>query len=68
MPSSLAQKFLCIWATSAASECTFSTGDNIVTNKRNCLKSHVVDQLVFLAKTLDQGTYVAKCDATVVTW
>ena len=48
MLSSLAQKFLCICATSVASERTFSTGGNIVTSKRNCLKPHVVDQLVFL--------------------
>ena len=53
MLSSLAQKFLCICATSVASERTFSTGGNIVTSKRNCLKPHVVDQLVFLAQNLD---------------
>ena len=51
--SSLARKFLCICATSVASERTFSTGGNIVTSKRNCLKPHVVDQLVFLAQNLD---------------
>ena len=53
MLSSLAQKFLCICATSVASERTFSTGGNIVTSKRNYLKPHVVDQLVFLAQNLD---------------
>lgn len=53
MLSNLAQKFLCICATSVASERTFSTGGNIVTSKRNCLKPHIIDQLVFLAKNLD---------------
>ena len=51
--SSLPWKFLCICATSVASERTFSTGGNIVTSKRNFLKPHVVDQLVFLAQNLD---------------
>jgi len=51
--SSLAKKYLCICATSVASERAFSTGGNIVTNKRNCLKLHVVDQMVFLAKNLN---------------
>ena len=50
MLSSLAQKFLCICATSVASESTFSTGGYIVTSKRNCLKPHEVDQLVFSTK------------------
>lgn len=52
MLSSLARKFLSICATSVASERTFSTGGNIVTSKRSCLKPHMVDQLVFLAKKL----------------
>ena len=52
MLSSLARKFLSICATSVASERTFSTGGNIVTSKRSCLKPHMVDQLVFVAKNL----------------
>ena len=53
MLSSLARKYLCICATSVASDRTFSTGGNIVTSKRSCLKPHVVDQFVFLACNLD---------------
>ena len=53
MLSTLAKKFLCICATSVSSERVFSTGGNIVTSKRNSLKPHVVDQLIFLAKNLD---------------
>jgi len=53
MLSTLAKKFLCICATSVSSERAFSSGGNIVTSKRNYLKPHVVDQLVFLAKNLD---------------
>ena len=53
MLSTLAKKFLCICATGVSSERAFSTGGNIVTSKRNSLKPHVVDQLVFLAKNLD---------------
>jgi len=51
--SSLAKKYLCICVTCVASERAFSTGGNIVTSKRNCLKPHVVDQMVFLAKNLN---------------
>jgi len=51
--SSLAKKYLCICATIVASERAFSTSGNIVTSKRNCLKPHVVDQMVFLAKKLN---------------
>jgi len=53
MLSTLAKKFLYICATSVSSERAFSSGGNFVTSKRNCLKPHVVDQLVFLAKKLD---------------
>ena len=52
MLSTLAKKFLCICATSVSSERVFSTGGNIVISKRNSLKPHVIDQLIFLAKNL----------------
>ena len=52
MLSSVARKFLCICATSVSSERIFSTGGNIVTDHRTCLKPNKVDQLVFLAKNL----------------
>lgn len=48
----LAKKYLCIPATSSASERVFSTSGNIVTCKRSCLKPERVDQLVFLALNL----------------
>ena len=38
--SRLVRKYLCICATSVASERAFSTGGNIDTSKRNCLKPH----------------------------
>ena len=53
MLSNLACKYLCICATSVAPVRTFSTAGNIVTSKRNCLKPHVVDQLVFLARNME---------------
>ena len=70
MLSSLAQIFLCICVTNVASECTFSTGGNIVTSKRNCLKSHVVDQLVFLAQNgpyslLVRASYFISCSVHI---
>ena len=52
MLSIVARKFLCVCATSVSSERIFSTGGNIVTDNRTCLKPNKVDQLVFLAKNL----------------
>ncbi len=48
----LAQKYLCIPATSAPSERAFSFGGNIVTCHRSLLKPETVDKLVFLANNL----------------
>ena len=45
----LAQKYLCLCATSVAAERVFSCGDNIVSDRRTCLKPERVDSLVFLA-------------------
>ena len=50
--SQLAQKYLCIPATSSPSERVFSTGGNIVTCQRAALKPDKVDKLIFLAKNL----------------
>ena len=50
--ASLAKKYLCIPATSVASERLFSTSGNIVTDKRCCLKPERVNMLTFLAKNL----------------
>lgn len=46
----LAQKYLCIQATSSASERAFSTGGNVVSAHRSCLKPDKVDMLVFFGK------------------
>lgn len=48
----LAQKYLCIPATSSPSERLFSTSGNIVTSDRTCLKPDKVNMLVFLSKNL----------------
>ncbi len=48
----LACKYLCIPATSIASERTFSTAGNIVTKKRASLGGDTVDILVFLNKNI----------------
>jgi len=48
----LAQKYMCICATSTSSERMFSTAGNIATPERSCLKPHNVNMLVFLARNL----------------
>lgn len=50
--SCLAKKYLCIPATSTASERVFSAGGNVVTCHRSLLKPATVDMLVFLTKNL----------------
>ena len=48
----VAKKYLCICATSCASERLFSTAGNIVTPARSLLEPEKVNQLVFLAKNM----------------
>nr|XP_061819390.1 E3 SUMO-protein ligase ZBED1-like [Nerophis lumbriciformis] len=50
--SSLAKRYLCIPATSVASERVFSTAGDIVSTKHSLLKHEHVDQLIFLKKNL----------------
>ena len=47
-----AQKYLCVCATSSASERLFSTAGNVVSSFRATLKPDKVDMLVFLSKNL----------------
>ena len=51
--SRVAKKYLCVAATSVASERVFSTSGNVVSAKRSRLDPETVDQLTFLAKNLD---------------
>ena len=48
----MAKKYLCVCATSVASERIFSLAGYIGSNVRNCLKPSKVDQLTFLARNL----------------
>lgn len=50
--SKMAQRYLCICATSTPSERVFSTCGNVVTSKRTLLKPEKVNMLVFLSKNL----------------
>jgi len=51
--SSMAQKYLCIPATSMPSERAFSVAGNIVTSKRSCLLPENTEMLTFLAYNLE---------------
>ena len=51
--SRLARKYLCICATSVASERVFSAAGYIGSNLRSCLKPNKIDQLTFLARNLE---------------
>ena len=48
----VAQKYLCICATSSTLEWLFSTAGNLVSSFRSTLKSDKVDMLVFPSKNL----------------
>lgn len=48
----LAEQYLCVQASSVASERVFSTSGDIVSSTRACLKPAQVDALVFLKKNM----------------
>lgn len=52
--SKLAKQLLCIPASSAASERTFSSSGNTLTKKRNRLDPEMVRELVFLKDAIDK--------------
>ena len=55
--SDAARKYLCVCATSVASERVFSIGGQLVSKKRNSLKPEKVNNLIFLAKNLNSQGY-----------
>ena len=50
--SKFAKKYLCVPATSVASERVFSSAGDIVSAQRSCLRSDHVDKLLFLKKNM----------------
>ena len=54
--SVVARKYLCVCATSAASERVFSTAGLVLCPARNLLKPEKVNMLVFLAKNLEDSS------------
>jgi len=50
--SKLSQRYLCVPATSVASERVFSSGGDLVSTQRSCLHSENVGKLPFLKKNL----------------
>ena len=50
--SKFAKKYLCVPATSVASERVFSSAGDIVSAQRSCLHSDHVDKLLFLKKNM----------------
>jgi len=51
--SKLARRYLCICATSVASEHAFSAAGYIGSKLRSCLKPEKIDQLTFLSRNFD---------------
>ena len=54
----VAQKYLCVCATSIPAERIFSIAGQIVSDRRSALKPDKVDQLVFLARNLNSLFYM----------
>ena len=50
--SDIAKRYLCVPATSVASERVFSTAGDIVSSQRSVLRGDHADQLIFLKKNL----------------
>ena len=55
MLSVAAQKYLCVCATSVTSEQVFSIGGQLVTSRRSRLNPDKVNNLIFLAKNLNNS-------------
>ena len=50
----IVKKYFCIQATSCSSERTFSTGGNVVTNKRTKLDAENVHMMVYIKDNLNK--------------